>query len=320
MGRPFWGICLLSVAVLLALVVPRVLDAGSVGSASRAPDPPPPPIGSCLAWPAEEVIDCASPHTLEVAGTWSAADPDLPGVNSDGDCGTTALSYLGMRPKVLDPRWQTPVPFFDGTVSIFGGVDGSAVSVRVVRAPKMQRLDGPGWKVCAVGLTSPPSSVVGSIRQLSEKTDRPAIFGHCRKVDEAVSTAGAGILAIEAVPCSGPHGEEIFGQAFAQVYDDPEFEAVPGTAPLTELPTEETIHSQCQQMLKDLLLVDDPTFAGRLAVRSQYLVDRVEVGERGGAANMGGTSVFAECALVTSDGTVLTDSLVGIGTKPLPLR
>lgn len=320
MGRPFWGICLLAAAVLLALVVPRVLDAGSVGSASRAPDPPPPPIGSCLAWPADEVIDCASPHTLEVAGTWSAADPNLPGVNSDGDCGTTALSYLGMRPKELDPRWQTPVPIFDGTMSIFGGVNGSALSVRVIRAPQMQRLSGPGWKVCAVGLSNPPSQMVGSIAQLSERTDRPAIFGYCRNVDETTAAAGVGILAIEAVPCSEPHGEEIFGQLFAQVYDDPEFEAVPGTAPLTELPTQQAIDSQCQQMLKDLLLVPEPTFAGRLTVRSDYLVDRVDVGDSGGAANMGGTSLFAECALVTSAGQMLTDSLVGIGTKPLPLR
>lgn len=310
MDRRLGGIVVLAVGLLIALVVPRVLSPGIDGVAVRAPLSAPPEVGSCLVveeqltdenvWaqmpftlPDFRSVDCGKPHDLEIAESWPTQTPfEFPEDSDDYPCQTTWTGYLGMEQALIPKPWY--IAFLN-------------VNVVFIGAPESQRLGDLGWMGCAVA-PFPFSRTPGVVGNLPTLTDRPAAFGNCRLGQTYVS-------------CLEPHDQEYLATAFGQQPDDPSI-VLKDWPPL---PSEEVLHQHCETMAASLLMRSDPTFDGQIEVQFTYeeRPDQDLWIPGSGTSDVSyirGTLTNAECLLVAAGGAVLTDSLVAIGEKPLPVE
>lgn len=303
-NRGIAGLLILVVAVLLALIIPRVLDPGENGRAGRAPLPAPPPVGACLTddagsgppnWELGDwrVVGCDQPHTMEVAKSWALDDPTrlpTPGFTAQSaaaQCLLAVDTYIGGGLDFGYEKWFQPLI--------------NPVS-RLLEAPISDRVNARGWTAC-VAQSPHDQTYSGSVGHLGAPADRPSAFGLCR-------------MATLDISCLQPHDEEVFGLVSG-------FEPLDLSRPATVrglLPARAELDSQCQQMSADLLqrsVSDWGPVTGHLEIsRDGAQFSRPD--EAG--VLIAGYLNFVECSIRVGTGLTMSDSLVGVGTGPLPLQ
>lgn len=307
MGRTYGVIALLAAALVL-IVVPHALDPGVGGLAGRAPLPAPPPVGTCIdvgssqqyyygSYPPLfqefEVVPCSLPHDLEVTRDFTAAQVDQqPEIVSDGlECAASLANYAGLPSQPLLDHWF---------------ISGFSANSWLIGAPDSQRAATLGWKACVVQVVDR----IGSVQNLWGQRERPAGFGTCW-------------VNADPVFCNMPHNRETLGSAHSAEPNDPSIQI--GDA--TPLPGPDSLVSECDRLAGELLNRADPTYAGRLSVALSYdksssalWLDTDQDGNYDPSETVNGTLIEATCSITTSDGSLLTDSLLGVGDKPLPVQ
>ncbi len=307
MGR-IYGVITLLAAALVLFLVPRALDPGVGGVALRAPLPAPPPVGTCIdvgsiqqyyygSYPPLfqefKIVECKLPHDLEVTRTWTAAQVDQqPEILNDGIACTASLAqYAGLPSQPLLDHWF---------------ISGFSTNSWLIGAPPSQRAGPLGWKVCVVQVVDR----VGSVQNLWAQSERPAGFGTCW-------------VSADPVFCNMPHNRETLGTASSAEPNDPSVQI--GDAP--PLPGPDALVSECNSLADVLMSRADPTYAGQLAVAMSYDKSSSELwrdtnqdGKYDPSETVNGTLIEATCSITTSDGSMLIDSLLGVGDKPLPVQ
>ena len=137
LGRRMGGAVLLVTLVLAVVVIGAARRPATVGTATVAPFPDPPPVGSCLSRSGlgYVTVPCAEPHLVEVTRSWSGWEWDSRGVSGTGAdqlCDLTAGSYLG-KPGSIDGWNPIALPW----LTVFASGPGEET--------------GPwGWRACGV--------------------------------------------------------------------------------------------------------------------------------------------------------------------------
>ncbi len=288
-SRPV-GLVLLVVAVVLAVVVPWALDGPLGDSASRAPLPEPPAVGTCLAVPftggLPSATSCDRPHAAEVAASWRADDPLVAQVSwfsgyLDRATGQPDTGMGGMTEALVTACWSASQRYITPprqSAAWFAVPPRVAPALMV--APPGQGFGRWRWIACVV-VTADDTSWRGSLNWRDPTpTPRPAeVSMNCRP-DGSTGFAR----------CDDRHRSEVLGWPdYAWIGSDEERAA------------------DCESLAVAVTGRADPTFGGRLRIE---VVDRLPVPYRGALP-------LCVAALV-GDGA-LVGSLIGIGDGALPL-
>ncbi len=285
-------------AGLLAIVLTAVLVAAGllrpdVAGAANAAFPTPPAPGACLLNSPEGpvVVPCSEPHLLQVTRSWSTWDWDrrgLIGTDADDLCELATADFLGSVPRVDD--WA-PIPL--RMQSIVTGFPASNA------APW-------GWRACAMFPESGDDQLVirpgfrGSLLGATAMTTRPAELRSC------YTTLEHGWLP---TPCSVRHSGEFLMQRSVQV-----------AGGQLAAPARAALLASCRRVAPQLIgrTTDDDDrvrLTVRLAGSGPGIVLRVSAPT--GAVPQ--TFIGMRCALEGVNGYQLTDTVIGLGGRQLPV-
>ncbi|WP_395728510.1 septum formation family protein [Nakamurella sp.] len=287
MTRRAWGVVVLAVVIIAAVVGPPALGFGPgvAGSAVRVPIAGPPAPGDCLTsppTPAGSPID--GRIAIAAARTGTCADGMHAGeIVSVDDGPTTVPTGVTVRPPVPDPNaCGVPVRQYLGwTAQPWNPVLLDAV---ILLGPDAgQVADGQRWIACA--LSTGADRYAGSVRDgFGPAADR---YGHCQ--DSRVGARSR-------VSCADPHDVEVFGTAVIGADDQAGLDA------------------SCTELITAGSGMADPTAGGRLAVR----VAPDDPNTVPPDVSAGGQVMT--CALRVVGDSQLVASVVGVGDRPLPWR
>ncbi len=307
------GLTVLALALLAALVVPGFASRSVAGRATTVPVPAPPQVGDCVLDPIGPAVSdatnntwvlpsprygrCDVSHTAEVIEVAA----NVPTVTTDpntgqpvmttqfdpvmGMCGRTLAGYIGMDGVTSRGGFEGWFPSFMVTTSVIG--------------PRpWQRADGQHWAACVVlaadehGLTVPTTTVV---RGALPTGTIGAQFGLCQSVVGNVSSV---------VPCGEPHSTEWFGNASWAAGD-----ADPGITA-----------AGCRRLVAAATLIPAATIDRSLTIRVkvEYTNRSGDVVEHGATADEIKWTQ-ASCEATATNGRSLEGSLLGLGTRPIPL-
>lgn len=312
-NRRVIGITVVAFALLAVLVVPGLVARPLAGRATTIPIPAPPQVGDCVLDPIGPAVSdtttntwvlpsprygrCGPAHTaevIEVAAEVPAVSTDpitgqpVAGTQFDpvvGVCGRTLAGYIGMDGVTGDGE-------FDGWIPSF------MVGTAVIGPHPWQRADGQRWAACVVmasdehGLTVPMSTVVrGALRTGTMGSQ----FGLCLNLIGTTSSM---------VPCAEVHRTEWFGNA-SWAADA----AKPGV----------TLEG-CRRLVAAATLIPAATIDRSLTIE----VDVEQADRSGDVAEHGATAdevqwTQATCKVTARNGRSLEGSLLGLGTRPIPL-
>lgn len=188
-------------------------------------------------------------------------------------------------------------PFDPVTIAVPGIGWKSEVTVQSLSiAPTpLQRAAGQRWTAC-VGSTRDRSTYTGTLRRALTVGTLPAKFGTCWR--SLVSSTEQRVTDPE-VDCSQPHSVEIL--ALTQITD-------PATTP-------DQIATSCRGMASRSMRAQDPTVGGQLRITAYSMdgssvmpVDRVNM-----------LAGFTGCVASVPASLRLSGTVIGLGSKPLPL-
>jgi hypothetical protein len=296
LGRRVGGALLLVTVLLAVVVVTAARRPGSAGAAVVAPIPDPPAVGSCLTGDGlgYQVIPCAQQHLVEITRSWSGWDWDHRGVSGSGAgelCGLYAGSYLGTPGEVegwtpIELRWLT----------VFASGPGEDA--------------GPwGWRACAVFPRSNDDQLVippgfrGTLRGASTMAGRPVDLRSC------YSAVGSLWLV---TPCSVRHSGEFLAQ-----------KAIPAPGGRLTTAGRASLLGQCRTVVGRLIGQDvrsDPRV--RIVLRDPVPGDGTTSIDSASPSDTTGAvvhNVVLRCAVEGAGGYRLSDSVIGIGSEPLPI-
>jgi hypothetical protein len=332
--RRLIGAVVLSVATVGLVVVSQAAGNRLAGN-PIADWPQPPAVGSCLDLDDDtgsRAVPCDRPHDAEVMKTFDALDPIAAATSADSqltvtdacDAAADAISQADSAPPAGEsvlpgqPDWALPL---------------SALLVRLVHAPPDQRAGPYGWMACVVQ-PGVPVRYTGTFRGATAN-NRPAAYGTC--YDDRGT----------AVSCLAPHATEVLAVVARQIIvgkpaRTPDRSRSPVSAPISDADiaaaqeavdaqnaatrklasTLPTWTKQCQNIAVSRLGVDDPTYDGALLVTvppdmeaaTHQLDASATPGSNGSDFNLQG-----QCIVKATDGSLLTDSIIGWGNKPPPL-
>ncbi len=310
---------MLLVAVVVAVVGPRLLSPGIRGGASAAPLPLPPAVGSCLNGSANEVlvVPCAEPHVAEVVTAWRAGERkvDLPAVSvlaeplnlnrevprRDQECLPVVRAYVGVDQQTTVESWYVPSP---------------SPMARYLVAPADQGIGDQRWSAC-VATTQHGDAVSGSMRALAHTFDHswPAAFTRCVALGERSPGDSP------TVTCDNPHRVEILATSTA---DTTTIRADRGSADETtgdEKTAGEKALASCGRLAATVMGTTDPTRGGRLAVTVQPASGTTYVfADVSGAAEIGTRVVsVGGCGVELVGSGRLVGTVIGLREAPLPL-
>lgn len=303
------GIMALIVAAFAVLVLPKVLSAGLTGIPSSMDIPEPPPIGSCvLVDPAAVTrVDCDKAHDGEVAMSWAAGILPEPTFVLNRNYSMIATDAQG---KLLpsDPLCSGWGSQYVGTITKFGPalwapVDPSFVTTKVV-APPGFGTDKQHWVACVV-VPGKAAPYVGTVRDSGGATGsaRPDIFGWCFSSDTVATSASV------YSSCAGAHRIE---QLATFIPTQQMFYANTITVETT-LPE---IEQGCLELATQMIGAVDPTFGGRLQIRSAPVSEELRTPEAGPPQS--GLRV-PDCFVSYVGVGELTGTVVGLGDGALPV-
>ncbi len=307
-ARPRVGLCLLLVAGLAALTIRAVMAPGLAGSATAAPMPLPPAVGSCvvLDGASVSVVQCAEPHSGEVVMSWSAgvdpADAVAPEADSrvtfsvvrslpsgsDRGCAGWTQQYTGWTRYLAEHRndlWFPPEPLAVG---------------RMLAAPAGAGLPDRHWVAC-VALTADPL-YIGTIRGVAQdyEADRPDAVAVC------VTTQHAKVAFPQ---CAQAHTTELLASvALTQQMMMSHTVAVDHTSV--------QVHQLCLKMATQLTGNRDPTYGGQLEVVTESVWQQTPQASVAGVPSW----VIPDCLIRVVGSGELVGSVIGLGDSPLPVR
>lgn len=302
MKRRLIGGLILVLALVAALVVPRLLDPPEVdGSADAAPPASPPVVGACLR---EEslrysisadgeivtddtvtVVGCDEPHASEIV----QMEPDLP--RTDGANPAAAVTEFTVR--CAD---QSPVEWAAAPAGAAGWTPNLNVTVGLL-APGRRQLDaGQRWGACAVGVTA--GRLDRPVAQLNA-VNLPAALGAC------ISAEGVAAGTSNGTDCATPHVAETFGRRDLEVGDDLTQDELAGGC--AELVTQATGRAG---------VATDPALGLAATAYATYDGSDAEVVTLPLPADA--TGGWVTCGIHAADGRELGASLRQIGDAPLP--
>lgn len=323
-------------AVLLVVTVGLAVVSQAAGNRLAgnpiADWPQPPAVGSCLDLDdaGSRAVPCDRPHDAEVTQTFDALDPIAAATSPDSQlsvaCGSAAdaISQAVSAPPAGEsvlpgqPDWALP---------------GTPFSSRLVHAPPDQSAGPYGWMACVIQPIF-QDRYTGAFRAATAN-NRPAAYGTC------YDNRGT------AVSCLAPHATEVLAVVARQIIvgkaaGTPDRSRSPVSAPISDADiaaaqeavdaqnaatrklasTLPTWTKQCQDIAVSRLGVDDPTYGGALLVTvppdmeaaTPQLNASATPGPNGSDFNLQG-----QCIVKATDGSLLTDSIIGWGNKPPPL-
>lgn len=270
------------------------------GTALRQAAPAPPPVGTCvdqgdLNW---TVVSCAAPHHGEVVAAVGA------GVDGDefaaGRCGLAVSEWIGTE-FVADER---------GAVPENGEWTPPGVWVEPATFDGPEGLRSPGWSWTACVATPvifypADGRYPGTLRGINGRTaaDRPPALRRCHEQPRTPTSQTA---------CDGPHRGELVAVRLVVQENDPASGIPPGP-----LDTSEDL-TRCLDLVTDYLGAPLEAHAGTL--RAEIAQVRYGSGAVVQAGSVRSYQRFRLSCLVEVVGDrLLTDSIAGIGTGPLPL-
>jgi hypothetical protein len=289
------GVIALAVALFTAAIVPAVLDHDVRGVASAAPLPEPPPIGSCVDFPADgppAVVSCDGLHDGEVTMSWAAGE--FPTSNE----GTEPRSYTAV---IGGASRFTYFECFGWNSSYVGGLAFSAYfsapamlfSGGMVYGSPGQRYDRLYWSACAITPPVATAEYSGSIRSAGAHptTARPDVFTGCL----GAPVSGATELAFTS--CQLPHRVEPIAM-------DPD--------PDSPLPADHAL-AMCQELVREVTGASDPTYGGLLDIKVQPVLPRTMTQEEYASADLGAQ----DCVVELAGPGDMVGSVVAHGDAPL---
>ncbi|MET3806975.1 hypothetical protein ABIB25_003995 [Nakamurella sp. UYEF19] len=293
MDRRLAGALLLVGVLTCALVVPAALGRTVVGVPVAAPAPGPPVPGDCLASMAgiadsSVVYSQASALQLPTGTIGSCAGPMVGEVVSVDPTGSepanaTINSYVtGAKACATSTIGYLAVPA-TRTVDGITWKPGLGSGSDQIGPDARQAAAGQQWSACVV--TGATSRYSGSLRGAFAHGPLPVALGLC--------WPGGVSMATELIPCDQPHQSQLLATGVAS-----------GAAPGPALAERTVLTASCRQYARTMM-------AGRAVTAGDPLAIQV-------VAQGLGPQVLLCSATVTGSNR-LTGSLMGIGTRPLPL-
>ncbi len=312
MTRRQRGLVVIGVAVVLVAVVAGLRPHLVTGAAQAAPVPGPPAVGDCVldpvpgppedvnvnntdydgtvpVYPAQRIRSCTAARYGEITAVIRAPKPTvfkgeigaryLDDPNQD-ICFPAAAQYVGMTTRPIQGFWQTSLQI------------NSALS----RPSRRQQAAGQRWAACIVTLSqsdpmSPTPRYGSSIRDALRTGEQRDQLGNC-----TAALTWNGDLAIDG--CRQPHALEILASGDS------------GDHPVTRVQIEAT----CQQLVRQLTAIPDPTAAGALSIQIHI--------EDNSIAAITTSPVSAHsslvCGIATTGNRKLRGSLLALGRQPIP--
>lgn len=304
MSRRLQGIVLLVLAVLVAMVIPR-LDGTPIGGTPTAMSiQGPPTIGSCILdnpiangrRPGNTSTlrygGCRPGHFGEVVQVLdytkksSRVGIRLPGPTS---CSAVVNSYLGVdQVSVRSDRG-------DYRSMSFGLWQPVSVGrVGVIGPTQVQKDVGQKWSACVTegGVGAPYTGTV-----------RGAFTGG--SLPNSYATCGDAVTPGTAVGCASPHRVEVFAS----------------TPVTTSLPSQAALTSSCSDLLRYLTGRTDLSAGGRIEVQAVPVFYGVSSHTNSGQRDSVDTEPGqAFCGIAATGTAKLMSTLFSIGKRPLPLR
>lgn len=305
MGRRAQGIVVLGLAVLVALVVPRLAGTPIGGTPAALSIQGPPAIGSCvlhepmpdgrpLGSAAPRYGGCGQAHFGEVVQVLSNADSfpriGLNPMSSPDPAGCTGVadSYLGVdQVSIRNDRG-------DFRSISFGPWQLLSVGrVGVIEPTALQRELGQTWIACVTeGNLGAPYT--GTVRGAFTGGSLPNSYAICS--DHVASGP--------AVACAARHRAEVFGS----------------TPVAAALPPESVLTSSCNELLQYVSGRTDLSAGGRLEVQAVPVYYGVSSHTNPGQSDSVDTEPGqAFCGIAATGTSMLTSTLFAVGDRPLPL-
>ncbi len=258
------------------------------------------------------MVSCDQLHQQEVVASWMPQAENEPSEPYQRFCPEAAAAYLGDPTPTLNPIWQSP---------------GLHYEAQYLTAPAGEHIHWLGWEACVIQ-SAYSGRYAGSVRGLQQVAQRPSAYGSCA-FGYLVPPTFANIN------CTEPHEVEILGTADGFMPD-----SATGDSPATLMPDPDALQRQCERLAVELLDTPDPTYDKQLVLDIRTAVTPGSVvwvpgdsnqaagSSDGSAADTGnpigsdqtGTSWSASCLIRAAHLGVLTNSLIGNGAKPLPIR
>jgi hypothetical protein len=292
-ARRWLGLVVLLVAAAAAITVPRLVDSTVSGSASVESVPGPPSVGDCVIVPVNQI----APTSYQLA---DGSEVTLPSARF-GDCSQLIFGEVVSVPIARGATGlDAHVRAVDGCAAsseAFLGLTGARSKFPVGRTQSVawepaldsrsyavgpsdwERVGGASWLACVIG-PSEASGYRGTTRD---------VFGKQAKLPWTLRTCSVDLLPDQALSsCVEPHRSQLLGWAFFN----------PSTA------ADSDVDSGCRLFAAAMLDAEDPTAAGALVVSGTRM-------QPGGA--------FVICSVAVAGDAPLVDSVLGVGSGPLPL-
>ncbi len=301
---------LLVVVAFAAVIVPGVSGRRVFGSAVPAAVPPAPATADCVtaisplppvdvdtdesartSYPSAVYGNCSGPIIGEVMSIDLTEHPLARATigsyqHASSECELSEVNYVG-----------SIGPFDPATITTPGIAWQADVSVQslAIGPSALQRAAGQSWTAC-VGATPDRSPYRGRIGDALVDGVLPPAFATCWR---SMMSSTEQQVAEMKVPCATPHPVEII--ALTEIFD--------------ARTTPAQVNKSCVGMASRAFRTADPTRGGRLKIAaysftSSWLEPLTTV-----AAGSG----FLGCVASVDDPARLTGTLIGIGSKPLPI-
>lgn len=313
------------VCALVVVAVASRVGAPGIRGQAIAVWPQPPAVGSCLdtGQPGGQVVPCSQPHEAEVTRTFEATDPLLSAETSafDGQltprffklCLAAAEDYIGVPRTAISDATSGSAGDSPSEVPSEPGLTVLPPDfvVSTVAAPQDQRVGDLGWVACTVQ-PDVPAAYTGAVRHLGSRI--PAAYGTCFNSDRNASSGD--------VSCTSEHGGQTLATASVITALSAAGDVTMGSSPLAG-----TVSAQCKQIAATQMGTLDPTYGGVLAVSVLVGAGTVVFSDNSGQPDpsVKGSpaaryQVDLSCVVRPVGDGMLTDSMVGWGSRPPPLR
>ncbi|MET3807309.1 hypothetical protein ABIB25_004332 [Nakamurella sp. UYEF19] len=300
MDRRIAGVLLLVVALVATLAVPDVVGRSLAGAPSPEQIAAPPAVGSCVG-----AITGSGP-----ARTGADARPSVTGsqpvatvVPCTGRVMGEIISVTVANPRQVvtlqeydevHPSCRSQVETYLGTTATttLSGVQWSRsiyVDVATVGPDGHDRAAGRTWTACVMTAVDQTYPVTASLKSSWTTRSLPDAYGLCW-FDDVVQLG-------EPVACTSPHRTQQLGYGLVSSPTDS------GTSIVSAVGYD-AILAGCRTLAASVMDAADPTRGGSLDVRV--------VVSRSGAP-------YVQCAVSATGSKKLTGSVIGLGTKPVPL-
>jgi hypothetical protein len=300
MDRRWWGLVLVTIVIVTAVLLPAWGGRRISGSAQPAPIPGSPVVGDCLdALPMRRsALDYLPPVLAGVTGPCDEANHgEVVSVVADVDVfprttenGMSRPESLACDPLVRDylgwPLTETAAAAVDESTPAIQWRALNTVSSGLIGPDIRQYLAGQRWLACvAYPEFAPfPRSLRGSAR------GGPSANTFAACLPTSVGSIGSWMS------CVQPHRTEFFGWA-------------------TQPPRDADLEASCADWVRQLTGMTDPTRGGELAVDILHPTGSKSDGE---VTTSAGTDRRVLCSLSVAGPRRLVGTLIGSGDQPLP--